>query len=108
MMEDVGDREVVGKGGVDQGKGRAGYGEEAADAGPPGGFRQPVWGHPAAGTRGQLPQRDSTGQQRVAAQSKSEEESKTSKFRHEKVTNPSRLSQRQTVNGKGATRIPGT
>ncbi len=61
MMEDVGDREVVGKGGVDQGEGRAGDGKETADAGPPGGFRQPVRGHPAAGSSCQLPQRDSAG-----------------------------------------------
>ena len=62
-MKDVGDGEVVGKGGVDQGEGRAGDGKEAADAGPPGGFRQPVRGDPAAGAGGQLPQRDSAGQQ---------------------------------------------
>src|SRR3984885_8045339 len=99
MMKDVGDREVVGKGGVDQGEGRTGYGKEAADAGSPGGFRQPVRGHPAAGSSGQLPQCYSAGQQRVAAQNKSKEERKTSEFRHEKVTSPSRLSQRRTRNG---------
>jgi hypothetical protein len=108
MMEDVGDGEVVGKGGVDQGDGRAGDGKKAADAGPPGGFRQPVRGHPAAGSGGQLPQRDSAGHQCVAAQNKSKEERKTSKFRHEKVTNPSRLSQRQTGNGNGGTGIAST
>jgi hypothetical protein len=46
-----------------------------------------------------LPQRDSAGQQRIAAQNKSEEKRETSKFRHERVTSPSRLSQRRTGNG---------
>jgi hypothetical protein len=46
-----------------------------------------------------LPQCYSAGQQRVAAQNKSKEERKTSEFRHEKVTSPSRLSQRQIGNG---------
>jgi hypothetical protein len=48
-----------------------------------------------------LSQRDPAGQQSVAAQNKSKQKRKTSKFRHEKVTSPSRLSQRQTGNGNG-------
>jgi hypothetical protein len=73
MVQDVGDGEVVGKGGIDQGEGRAGDGDKAADAGSPGGFRQPVSGNPAAISSGQLPQRDATGHQSVAAQDESEE-----------------------------------
>jgi len=103
MMKDVGDGEVIGKGRVDQGDGRTGDGEKAADAGSPGGFRQPVRGDPAADSGGQLPQRDSAGDQSIAAQNKSEEKRKTSKFRHERVTNPSRLSQRRTGDGNGST-----
>ena len=38
MMKDVGDGEIVGKGGVDQGYGGAGDGKKASDAGAPGGF----------------------------------------------------------------------
>ena len=42
MVKDVGDGEVVGKGGVDQGYGGTGDGKKASDAGTPGGFSQPV------------------------------------------------------------------
>jgi hypothetical protein len=71
MMEDVGDGEVVGKGGVDESEGGAGDGKKTADARPTRGFSQPVRGDSAAGPSSQLPQRDSAGHQGVGAQNKS-------------------------------------
>ena len=58
MMEDVGDGEVVGEGGLDQCEGRAGDGKKAADAGAPGGLSQTLGGDAAAGANRQLPQRE--------------------------------------------------
>ena len=51
VLGDVGDGEVVGEGGPDQGKGGAGGGEEAGDAGAAGGFGEALGGDGISGGR---------------------------------------------------------
>ena len=70
MVKDVGDREVVGEGGIDQGDGGAGDGNKAADPGSSCGLSQSVWRDAAAVPGGQLAQSDAAGQQRIAAQNR--------------------------------------
>ncbi len=82
VLGDVGDGEVVGEGGPDEGEGGAGGGKEAGDAGAACGFGEALGGDGIAAAGGELAEGDSSGQQVIAAESERDEERKGAKCRH--------------------------
>jgi hypothetical protein len=82
MMQDVGDREIIRKGAVDQHEGCAGNGKKGGDAGAAGSlgqaFRGDGVGHIFAAGYSNLPQRDRSSEEGIRAEGEREQECETS------------------------------
>ena len=90
-MQDVGNREVVSKGSPDQCKSRRRHSNEARNAGPACCFRQPLRSKPAPAAPRiaegrELTQSDSARDQRIGAESESEQKSVTAKGWHHRFS----------------------